>query len=130
MPEAVSLSYELAEILDALCGVRALIEPLQEPVEPRERVQAIASTISVLTMTAIRLRHVVEVVRGDQDPVKILERHNLIPAGFHLECPDVLLKPWKTERVAAHARTTLEMLERAAARAKRNDAQRRRRSRH
>jgi hypothetical protein len=123
MFRAVCLSYELAEILDALRGVRSLIEPLHEPVEGPERIQAVASTLSGLTLTTTRLKQVVEVVRGEADPRSILESHNGIPKGFRAD-PEVLLKPWTNERVAAQAQNVLEMAERRASTIKRSKQRR------
>ena len=115
---AVSLSYELAEILDALHGVKTLLDVLREPVEARERIHTVAATTSMLIMTTARLRQVVSVVRGDTDPVGILERHNAIPSGFH-DCPDVLLRPWSVERTVSRAQEELAMAERRRVNTKR-----------
>lgn len=123
MPGSVSLSYELAEILDALRGIRLLIEPLQEGVDGPARIESVTSTISVLTMTTIRLRQVVDVVRGDEDPAKLLERHNLIPAGFQ-SGPEVLLKPWSTDKAVVRTEERLGMLKRSTTSSKKRKAAR------
>ncbi len=106
---AVSLAFELTEVLDAIGGVQLLVHRLQGPDAP-EYPQTIASALAGLAMLAARLKVVVTVVRKEVDPATLLATHNAVP-GDH-DQPDVLLQPWSAEQVADNARQVAQLADR------------------
>lgn len=116
---AVSLSFELAEVLDAVAGVQLLAHRLQEPgaSDDPEHPQAVASTLAGLSMVAARLKFVVAAIRNQVDPSTLLAPHNAVPAEH--DQPDVLLRRWSPEQVDEHAREAARLAGRRAERKRR-----------
>lgn len=113
---AVSLSFELVEILDAIAGVQLLAHRLQEAGadDDPDHPQAVASTLAGLSMVTARLKVVVASIRDEVDPATLLASHNAVPADY--DQPDLLLHRWSPERVAEHGRETARLADAQAER--------------
>lgn len=116
---ALSLAFELAELLDAIAGIQLLAHRLQEAgaSDDPEFPQTVASTLAGLAMVAVRLKVVVAVVRNEVDPVTILAPHNAVPSDH--DQPDVLLPPWSAEQVAKNGTEVAQLAERQTRRHRR-----------
>lgn len=116
---AVSLAFELGEILDAVTGVQLLARELQGPGgrDDPDYPQTIASALAGLAMVMARLKVVVTAIRNEVDPATILAPHNAV-LGDHGQ-PDVLLRPWSAEQVAENGRQVVQLAERQVRRRRR-----------
>jgi hypothetical protein len=109
---AVSLSFELGQILDAVEAARLLAYPLQEvpgtELDPQFH-RVVAGVVAGLAMVVARLHVVMSVVRDERDPFALLAPHNAVPDDD--EHADVLLHSWSAERIVEDARATLSLVE-------------------
>ncbi|MCC6334297.1 MAG: hypothetical protein IT380_09955 [Myxococcales bacterium] len=117
MPQknAVSLAFELAQLLDAVEGVRLLASPLQGVSGAATDAQVprvVAGLIAGLSMVVARLQEVLAVVRDERDPFTLLAPHNAVPEDD--DHPDLLLHRWSHERIVKGARATLSLVEKRA----------------
>jgi len=110
--EAVSLSYELADLLEAIEGARLHIWNLQETpscgTPNPARVQLEASSAATLALVASRMRLLRRVLAGELDPAIVLSDHNAIAADDSIEDRDLRLLPWSPTEVRQHAEAELE----------------------
>lgn len=118
---AVSLNFELAEVLDAIAGVQLLAQRLREAgaSDDPEHPQTVDSVLAGLSMVVARLKAVVAAIRDEVDPGTLVAPHNAVPGDD--KRPDVSLRGWGPEQVAHHARETAQLADRQARRRRRGD---------
>lgn len=116
---AVSLSFELAEVLDAIAVVQLLAQRLRDPgaSDDPDHPQTVDSVLAGLSMVVARLKVVVAATTDEVDPTALLAPHNAVPGDP--DRPDVLLQPWSAERVAENARQLAQLAERQSRRHRR-----------
>jgi len=113
--ETVSLNFELAEILDAVEGGRALFLLCQNEPGPK-RVEVEASMEAVLSLAVCRLRLLRAVLAREVDPLMLLAPHNAMREED--DPRDIQLVPWGPAEVRRHAEALLERVGRLHARGK------------
>lgn len=119
--DAVSLSFELAEVLDAVEAARVLVWSLQEEAGDypnRRRAQVQASSAAVLSLAVCRLRLIRAVLASNADPLMLLAPHNAVREDEPADVGDIRLVPWGGAEVRKHAEGELERVGRAAERAR------------
>jgi len=97
--ERIALSWELAEIVDALEAARVLGEAVAtcQLGTDYDREHAPRSLVAMLSLTWVRLRDVLRAVRGDLDPSHLRAPHNDV-TRFGAMKGELLLNAWRSSR--------------------------------
>ncbi len=102
--QCVSVAAELAHIAKAVDAAALLTEALAQEALSSEEAKALAPGAlgAVLDLIQIRLAQVGRVIRGAEDPAKLLTRFNGAPPWTAGEDPDLRLQRWTPAQRAAH----------------------------
>ncbi len=104
--QCVSVTAELAHIAEAVNAAALLTEALAQEALSSEEAKALAPGAlgAVLDLIHERLAQVGRVIRGAEDPARLLTRFNAAPPWTADEDPDLRLRRWTpAQRAAFHA---------------------------